>query len=333
MGAVKPMLTVLMATHNGARTLPTVLDAYCSLVAPPGGWKLVIIDNASTDTTKEVIAAFTQRLPLIYLFEPKRGKNAALNTGLGHTEGGLIVCTDDDAVPYPDWLVQLRLAADARPAFSIFGGRIVPRWETDPEPWILKWAALDTMFALTDPAWEEGPLTPKRVFGPNSAYRADIFKSGQTFDAAIGPAGSNYAMGSEYELNVRLMRAGLTAWHCKQAVVEHMIRKEQMNREWLLGRSFRQGRGLYRVEVREELEHMAKVPKLIFGVPRYMIRDIATKAFKVAGAKLNGDAKRTFVRRSELNSLIGQAYEARIMNRERNKPKSASGGATVRSLG
>ena len=39
------MLSVLMATRNGARSLPTVLDAYSRLEPPPGGWKLIIVDN------------------------------------------------------------------------------------------------------------------------------------------------------------------------------------------------------------------------------------------------------------------------------------------------
>jgi glycosyltransferase involved in cell wall biosynthesis len=61
----------------------------------PGGWKLVIVDNGSTDRTRD-------KLRLTYLFEFKRGKNAGLNTGLAHVEGDLIVLTDDDAVPRTD---------------------------------------------------------------------------------------------------------------------------------------------------------------------------------------------------------------------------------------
>ena len=76
------MLTVLIATHNGADTLPVVLEAYTKLKAPDGDWKLVIVDNGSTDSTNETIRAFTRRLPLTYVFEPRRGKNRALNTGL-----------------------------------------------------------------------------------------------------------------------------------------------------------------------------------------------------------------------------------------------------------
>lgn len=122
-----------MATHNGVGTLPTVLKAYCMLKLTPGGWKLVIVDNGSTDRTREVIGAFVDKLRLTYLFESKRGKNAGLNTGLAHVEGDLIVLTDDDAVPRTDWLVQLRRAADSQPSCSIFGGVVLPGWGSDPE--------------------------------------------------------------------------------------------------------------------------------------------------------------------------------------------------------
>src|ERR1700680_1000529 len=152
------MLTILMATYNGARTLPSVLEAYCLLAPPSGGWNLIIVDNGSTDSTKRVIETFTGRLPLTYLFEPQKGKNIALNTGLRHAEGDLFVLTDDDAVPHPDWLVQLRTAADTHRSFTMFAGTILPRWELNPEPWIVDWVPYDTVFALTYPSWEEGPI-------------------------------------------------------------------------------------------------------------------------------------------------------------------------------
>src|SRR5712692_7215239 len=145
------MLTVLMATYNGARTLPEVLNAYCKLDSPDGGWNLIIIDNGSTDNTKEIIASFRSRLPLTYIFEPVLGKSVALNTGLLSVTGDLVVLTDDDALPRPDWLVQMRLAADSQPSFSLFGGAIIPHWEIPPEDWMLPiWFAL----TITDPAWE-----------------------------------------------------------------------------------------------------------------------------------------------------------------------------------
>jgi L-malate glycosyltransferase len=308
------MLTVLMASHNGAPTLPVVLDAYCKLEAPRGGWKLVIIDNGSTDGTKETVEAFAQKLPLTYVFEGKKGKNAALNTGLTFLEGDLAVLTDDDAVPSSDWLVKLRMAADSQPSFAMFAGAIVPRWEVDPEPWILNWVPLHTTYALTDPSWEEGPITPRRICGPNSAYRSTIFGAGYRFDPEIGPAGPNYAMGSELEFNVRLMKAGFTSWYCKPAVVEHIIRKPQMDKHWVLRRAFRSGRGNFRVEIKDALTS----PKLFLGIPRYFLREIITQGFRVANAAMKSDHRDLFVERWKLNFLFGRASEARATYRTPN---------------
>jgi glycosyltransferase involved in cell wall biosynthesis len=314
------MLTVLMATYNGARTLPSVLDAHCLLEPPPTGWKLVIVDNGSTDTTKEIVCSFAQKLPLTYVFEATRGKNAALNTGLAYVEGDLVVCTDDDAVPHRDWLTQLQIAADEHPSYSIFGGAVVPRWEVPPEPWILNWVPLGVAYAVTDPSWPEGPITPRRIFEPNSGYRRKIFEAGHRFDPCIGPLGSNYPMGSGSEFHVRLMNAGFTAWHCKRAIVEHIVRKSQMQKDWLLGRAFRYGRGQYRQELKNEL----KSPRLVFGVPRFILREMAMQAVRVAKATLRGNERSWFTERWALNFVAGQAYEARSIHSHAARPMNGS---------
>jgi glycosyltransferase involved in cell wall biosynthesis len=57
------MVTVLLATYNGAETLPKALNAYCQLQAPTAGWKLVVVDNGSTDglpLTLEVVVRSNQ---------------------------------------------------------------------------------------------------------------------------------------------------------------------------------------------------------------------------------------------------------------------------------
>jgi glycosyltransferase involved in cell wall biosynthesis len=301
------MLTVLMATHNGARTLPTVLDAYCKLGSVSDGWKLVVVNNGSTDSTQEIIESFAQKVPLTCIFEGKKGKNAALNTGLAYVEGDLVVLTDDDAVPRSDWLVQLRRAADSQPSFAMFAGAIVPRWEVTPDPWILNWVPLHPTYAVTDPSWDEGPITPRCICGPNAAYRTEIFEAGYRFDPTIGPSGTNYAMGSELEFNVRLMKAGFTSWHCKRAVVEHIVRRAQMEQDWVLERAFRSGRGDFRVEIKDTLTS----PNLFLGIPKYFLREIIAQVYQVAKAAMKSDRRELFVERWRLNFLFGRAFEAR----------------------
>jgi len=306
------MLTVLIATHDGAETLPKAMNAYRQLQAPTGGWKLVIVDNGSTDTTKEIVDSFTDRLPLTYVFESSRGKNAALNTGLSSVEGDLIVFTDDDTLPRPDWLIEMRRAADSHASFSMFGGSVVPHWEVPPEAWILAWVQLGPVFTLTDPSWEEGSIPPSFLYGTNMAIRIEIFEAGYRFDVRIGPRSRSYAMGSETELTLRLAKAGFEAWHCKQAVVEHIIRKFQLERAWILRRAIRYGRGRYRLGVQYENVNRKKY----LGIPRYLIKEVAKKGFDVGRARLGGDAAELFEKRWIFNYLLGQAIEARLIHRE-----------------
>jgi glycosyltransferase involved in cell wall biosynthesis len=312
------MMTVLMTTHNGAETLPEVFDAYRKLDPPIGGWKLVVVDNGSTDNTKEIITSFLSRLPLTYVFEPTLGQNVAVNTGLLSVTGDLVVKTDDDALPRPDWLVQMRFAADSQPSFSIFGGAIVPQWEVPPEDWILKWEG--SILAITDPGWEEGPIAAPRVYGPNMAFRSGAIKAGYRFDTSLGPVGSRYGMGNETDFLQRLEKAGFRAWHCKRAVVAHMILKNQMKKEWVLGRAIPAGRAEYQRELRDDQNS----PTTLLGVPRYMLREILTQAIHFGRAKVSQDADAVFRERWRLHFLIGRAIEGRILHHFR-KSSNAKG--------
>jgi len=215
------VLTVFIATHNGAATLPRVLASYLELQPPEGGWKVVIIDNGSTDDSPQRIRSFADRLPLVCLSEPRRGKNRALNIGMPALEGDLAVFGDDDGIPDADWLVQLRRSADHHRDCAVFGGPISPVWDAPPADWILQWVRLAPVFSATDPAWPEGPCDPTQVWGPNMAVRADLFRKGHRFDERLGPNGSAvYAMGGETECVLRLVIAeNLRCWHCKAARV------------------------------------------------------------------------------------------------------------------
>jgi glycosyltransferase involved in cell wall biosynthesis len=306
------MLTVLIATYNGSKTLPEVLKAYRAVVPPDGGWKLIIVDNGSTDNTREIIAAFRHYLPVTYLSEPKPGKNAALNTGLACLSGDLAVLTDDDALPRPNWLRHLRSAADSQPLFSLFGGPILPKWESPPDDWLLNWVPLSPTFTVLDLV-EEGPISPRLIYGPNMTVRTNIFQTGHRFDETIGPKGSNYAMGSEAEFLRRLAKTGCKAWHCKNAAVEHIIRAFQMTTEWVLARAIRYGRGQYRLATKDS----PKPQRVVLGMPTSLLLRLLAQGVRLAGAQLSGDAETLFKARWHWNFLIGNVIEARLVHKER----------------
>lgn len=302
------MLTVFIATRNGAATLPRTLDALTRLQSPAGGWKLVLIDNASSDDSAAIAAAFADRLPLELLREPRPGKNRALNRGLGVLAGDLAVFTDDDVLPEPDWLVQLRQAADREPAYGMFAGRILPSWDAPPPAWVREWVRAAPVYSISDAARGDGPCEPTLVWGPNMAVRAEWFRQGYRFDERLGPNGTaTYAMGSETELTLRLALAeGVASWYCAGARVHHIIRPRQLSHAWVLRRAFRLGRCVRRESQQRARAGQPHVPR---GA-RAICSGLTEGLVALAAARRQADPRRTFQARWQLNLWLGCLYEA-----------------------
>ncbi|WP_229257963.1 glycosyltransferase [Duganella margarita] len=303
------MLTVLMASRNGAATLPKVLDAYCRLQVPDGGWRLLIVDNGSSDGTGALLASYAGRLPLRCLQEPVAGKNRALNRALEaalatpEPDDALYIFTDDDATPEPDWLLQWQACAQAYPADSVFGGAILPDWAAPPPAWLLPLIPTGLTYGLTSPALPDGPVFPGLVWGANMAVRRAPFAAGHRFEVGVGPNGADYAMGSETELTRRLAMAGYRASFYHGARVAHHIRRHQVEIDYILQKAWRFGRGQFRQQQRGRFAELARVPRWMW--PRY-----ALEALAWLRAVVSGDAGRRFSHRWEMAYLRGYFYEA-----------------------
>jgi glycosyltransferase involved in cell wall biosynthesis len=294
-----------MATWNGGPTLPKVLDAYCRLLAPAGGWSLLIVDDGSDDTTREVVAAYAARLPLRMVSQARRGKNAALNLALqlalGQASAELFLFTDDDASPEPDWLLRMDECARAHPDYALFGGAIVPDWSEPPPPWVLRVVPLGITYAVT--AAPDGPVFPGLVWGANMAVRRAVFEAGYRFDVAVGPHAGAYAMGSETEFNRRLGAAGYAAWFCNAARVGHFIRTRQVGPRFILQRAYRFGRG---AQLQQPPDHAAR----LFGAPRWMLAKLGRELAGAVRALAARDWDALFLRSWEIQYLRGFIWQA-----------------------
>jgi glycosyltransferase involved in cell wall biosynthesis len=238
------MLTVMFATHNGASVLPRTLDSLARQRPPSGGWRLIVVDSASTDATPEILRAAPRGLPITVLHEPLPGKNRALNRALDLAEGDVFVFCDDDVVAADDWLLRWRQAVEAHPDFAIFAGSTRPLWPGAPPAWDMPDDQVSIVFGVNG-HMTEGPCSPLCVLGTNMAVRAELFAGGLRFDAGIGPDGArrNYPMGSETELAKRLAALGHRCWFAEGPKVGHIIRPHQMLTAAMLARGYRWGLG------------------------------------------------------------------------------------------
>jgi glycosyltransferase involved in cell wall biosynthesis len=237
-------VTVLLATRNGEWVLPRTLEGYTSQIEVPFEWKLVIVDNGSTDKTRDIIRYFQSRLKIELLVEVTAGKNRALNAGLQAIEGELIIVSDDDAIPEPNFLLAWHSAFSRQPSYDIFGGSIEPIFDVNPPEWMSRGRVkFEELFVARD--LPEGPVAPGEIFGPNMAVRRTVFAKGVKFFETIGPDGTDpdYPMGSETEFCARAYSLGYRTWFARQPRVRHIVRSYQLEPKFCCQRAYRHGRG------------------------------------------------------------------------------------------
>lgn len=236
-------MSVIFSSHNGGAVLPKTLESLEQATVPAGGWKLIAVNNASTDDTAALLASYQGRLPLTVLDERVPSKNRSLNRGLECAEGDFYVFCDDDVIVAQDWLVKWREAADLHPQFELFAGSTIPHWPYEPPKWNMKDMVISIAFG-TNEQQQGGPCDSRCMFGTNMAIRASVFQTGVRFNAKIGPDGSlAYPMGSETEFALRLAELGYKCWFADDARVRHIIRPKQMQIPAILLRGYRWGRG------------------------------------------------------------------------------------------
>src|SRR5438105_4057502 len=102
----EPVVSIILCTSNRAGHLERTLGTIGLLeVSPETPIELLVVDNASTDQTKQIVAECApHQIPTRYLWEPRRGLSRARNRGLRESSGNILVFTDDDVRPPPNWI-------------------------------------------------------------------------------------------------------------------------------------------------------------------------------------------------------------------------------------
>lgn len=295
--------SILLATRDRAASLDRTLASIAAQATEGIRWEVLVADNGSTDGTAAILDRWAERLPLRWAIEPRPGKNRALNRVLGMAHGRLLLFTDDDVIAAPHWIASHWTAAAHWPACDIFAGVIRPQFPARPPEWTRREPFRSVLFAAYEYERDEGPIE-HLPFGPNYAIRS-LLLGRETFDGTVGPNGSEYAMGGETELLRRLRAKGARTAYVPGAVVEHIIRPEQLSEEFVVARAGRFGRGLVR------LGDVEWSPHRLFGVPRYLIRQLVEVWLRRVRARLRGDRFERLAADFAYHTVLGSMAECR----------------------
>lgn len=275
--------TVLIATFNRADLLDQTLTSLRALRVRPGRtWDAIIVDNNSTDATRHVVERHARDFPvqLRYFLETRQGRSSALNTGIGHSGGGVIAMTDDDVLVDAGWLdaaCDALNGPDETVAYA--GGPVRPLWEITPPAWLdLERGDLWGTIAIQNHGdrqfvYEEERRVP---LGANMAAKRSLFDRIGGFKADLGRTSGRLVLGQEVpEWLLRARAAGYRGLYVPQMQVHHHIPASRLTRSYFKRWWF--GKGVSRstmeriqpitdqgIDLRET-SHLLHVPRYMYG--------------------------------------------------------------------
>ena len=116
------VVSVLIATRNRAESLKDTLASLSRQTRQPD--EVIVVDNGSSDHTKEIATGFRDTLNVTYVYEAVKGIPNARNSGIREARGDIIAFIDDDCVAEEDWLKNIEIPFIRDPNIGVVGGEI-----------------------------------------------------------------------------------------------------------------------------------------------------------------------------------------------------------------
>ncbi len=222
-------VAVVVVTYNRADLLAGMLAGLAALVRTPDA--VIVIDNASTDHTRQVLAAAANPGLQVQHMTENLGGAGGFHHGmrLAHEQGfDRIWLMDDDVVPAPDCLTVL-MAHDEPCLMAVRedrSGALVEKSATEFDlrrPWAVKpkTRSVETQFGARS-------VMPERVEIHNVAFEGFLVRR-EVVDQIGLPDPAYFIFYDDVDFALRARRAGYRIWAVRDAVLVRQLDFDQQH--------------------------------------------------------------------------------------------------------
>lgn len=231
-------ISVVVCTYNRSKLLKRCLMSLVEQNFPKENYEIVLIDNASTDDTKNVIFNFIEQYKLFtirYIYEPTQGLSFARNRGYKESKNEIVAYIDDDAIADKDWIKELSRGYTDDKIVCV-GGKLINKLDEGIEPpsWF-SYALKKIFLGETDFGEKEKILENKKyLVGSNISFRKEILELLKGFKTDLGRFPDRLCIGEETEIQDRIRNYGFLIKYNPHAIVWHVVTKDRTTKTFYI---------------------------------------------------------------------------------------------------
>jgi len=114
-----PFISIIVPVYNRADEIDDFLSSFEKQTK--NNFEVIVVDDGSTDSTKQVVEQHSSNLDLRYFFQQNKGPGAARNLGMENAKGDIFVFIDSDCTVPDNYIENLSQHLEHK-EFDAFGG-------------------------------------------------------------------------------------------------------------------------------------------------------------------------------------------------------------------
>lgn len=228
-------VSIVVAVRGNTGALHGLATAVRAQDYPAGDLELIVVDNHPAP----VLPPGPYRLgpmPCRVVHERRPGLSRARNAGIRQASGEIVLITDPDARPEPDWAQRMAAALEATGAYCA-GGKVVPYFTGGTAAEV----SADVLQLFVPPTWPQATTeltAPYWAVGCNLAIRRSPLPQ---FDTRLGVTGRRHLSCEDLEFTVRAQRSGRLVVVVPDAVIHRAIHPADLMAVAVWGRALWHG--------------------------------------------------------------------------------------------
>lgn len=214
-------ISAVICTHNRSSMLADCVNSLRQQNIDPENFEILIVDNNSTDNTKEIATEFCKNHNNIkYFFEKTVGYSAPRNCGWKNASGKIIAYIDDDEIAAPNWIESILNTFQIEEKPDIIGGIYNVKYDETPPEWFTD------SIGGTNEKRPKGLLNQRQdcyLAGGNIALKKEVLEKLNGFSSDFDMKDSFLMMGEDTDICQRAKNAGFKLYYNPEIAIYHRM--------------------------------------------------------------------------------------------------------------